>query len=120
MKAPDTYSLILDQLVCYLPDESDGDEIFLKMNGEKIWPKNKAFEIIDNGTIELEMELKDLKKIDKVVVELWDYDLISRNDHLGNFEFVIDKPGGPFNTDLMVNLREGNSARYNLKWHIVT
>ena len=120
MKKHDNYTLVLDTLNCYLPDEMDGDEIFLKMKGEKIWPKNKKFEVINSESFDLDVEIHDLKKDEEVTIELWDFDLISKNDHLGNFKFTIDKPGGPYNTDLDLNIKEGDKARYNLRWHIVT
>ncbi len=120
MKTTETYTLILQKLNCYLPDESDGDEIYLKINDEKIWPVNKKFEIISSGTLTLGIEIKDLTKDEEVIIELWDFDIISKNDLLGNFKITADKPGGPYNTDLHVDLREGNKAKYNLEWKIVT
>ena len=37
------YKLKILNLKCYLSDEADGDEVYLKSNGQKIWPEEAKY-----------------------------------------------------------------------------
>ncbi len=101
-------------LICRIPDETDLDEIFLKLNGKKIWPESKKYKRIKMGKTDLDFILKDVNPGDKVEIELWDYDFISANDFLGTFTFFLDDPGGPFTTEL--SKKDTAVASYSLEW----
>jgi hypothetical protein len=106
------------KLTCYISDESDGDEIFLKMNGKKIWPEKENFKPMKGGTLPVGIEIKNIPEKSVVNIELWDYDFLSSNDLLGNFKLIMDKRGGPYNTDLTLN-KKSDKARYNLEWELM-
>lgn len=112
-------TLLLNRLHCYFVEESEYDDVFLKYNGKKIWPVKKRHQpIMMDTTTELNIEIKDLKKNQEVVIELWDWDFISPNDKLGTFTLVIGSDFGPFSTDMVKNLRETKKAKYTLDWEI--
>ncbi len=111
-------TLQLIKLNCYQSDESDADEVFLKFNKKKIWPSKHRFEKMKSGSIEINMDLKEITVNSMITIELWDYDWLSSNDLLGTFKIIIDKAGGPFNTDMATNKKEGDRARYNLEWQL--
>ena len=74
---PDTqsYNLLLTRLHCYFVEESDYDDVYLKYNGKKIWPKEKKQQpIMMDTTTELNVEIKDVARGQEVVIELWDWD----------------------------------------------
>lgn len=109
--------VLLKTVHCLVPDESDKDEMYLKYNGEKIWPKENKFNRLDAGEkveINLEMEMSEGWQ----EVELWDYDYISRNDLLGKFRFKVDRQIGEFNTSMTL-LENGSPASYVLDWEIL-
>ncbi len=114
-----TFTLHLVKLNCYRSDESDADEVFIKMNDKKIWPPKRTYVSMKGGSEELNIRIKDISENSSVNIELWDYDLFSANDLLGNFKLVVDKTGGPYNTDLLVNKNENVQAKYNLEWEIL-
>lgn len=86
------YKLRLLNLKCYLSDESDGDEIFLKSEGKKIWPVEEKFKTINAEETKLNIEF-EVEKGAKMPIELWDYDVLSANDHLGDLTIVADAHG---------------------------
>ena len=112
-------TLHLIKLNCYRSDESDADEVFIKLNNNKIWPNKKSYVSMKGGAEELNIRITDLAESSDLNIELWDYDLFSANDLLGSFRLVIDKPGGPYNTDLALN-KENVLAKYNLEWEILS
>jgi hypothetical protein len=112
-------TLQLLNLNCYVSDESDADEVFLKYDHKKIWPVKHHYESMNKGSLPVSVDIGDLAPDSKIEIELWDYDLLSANDLLGTFRLVADKPGGPFNTDLMPNKKNSSNARYNLEWQIL-
>ncbi|MEM1406326.1 MAG: hypothetical protein AAGG59_06090 [Bacteroidota bacterium] len=106
--------LKLLQLICYRADEGDGDEIFLKQNGKKVWPEDQKYLRVSEGTVKMNLAL-DIELGSQVVLELWDYDVLSPNDRLGEFRMLADQRGAEFTTDLY----EGKSqAKYSLKWEL--
>jgi hypothetical protein len=63
----------------------------------------------------------EIRKIDpgtNMVIEIWDYDYISRNDLLGTVTVYIDEPGGSYSTDMVPNEKETKRAKYILEWEI--
>lgn len=110
--------ILLSAVKCATPDESDKDEMFLKMGGKKIWPEKDRFHRLDAGEeVEIGLEL-DLKE-GWNEVELWDYDFISPNDLLGVFKFRVEgRPGEEFSTSMEV-LEKGSTASYILEWEML-
>ncbi|MGB3466950.1 MAG: hypothetical protein WBA74_16845 [Cyclobacteriaceae bacterium] len=107
----------IHNIKCKLPDEIDKDEIYLKHNGKKIWPSGAIYHRLDTG---------DLAEVDLVLevgngwveIELWDFDFLSRNDHLGRFRFKVDDEKGEF-TNTMELLEKNSTASYVMKWEIL-
>ena len=115
-----SYTLILSRLHCYFVEESEYDDVYLKFNGKKIWPENKKQQpIMIDTTTELDIEIKDISINEEVVIELWDWDLLSLNDKLGTFTMVIEGNQGPFSTDMTQNKRETTKAKYTLDWEVI-
>ena len=114
------FTLLLSRLHCYFVEESDYDDVYLKFNRQKIWPKDKKQQpIMMDTTTELNVEIKDIKKNQEVVIELWDWDFLSPNDKLGSFTMFIEGESGPFSTDMVQNVKETKKAKYTLDWEVV-
>ena len=114
-----TLTLQILKLNCYVSDESDADEVFLKIKNKKIWPLHHHYESMKKGSLDVNVDVKELAVNSMVEIELWDYDLLSANDLLGTFRLLVDKTGGPYNTDLTLNKQDSNRARYNLEWQLI-
>ena len=70
-----SFTLVLNRLHCYFVEESEYDDVFLKYDGKKIWPKDKKQQpIMMDTTTELEVEIKELQRNQEVVIEIWDWD----------------------------------------------
>lgn len=112
--------IILTKLQCIVNDEVDEDEVFLKYNGDKIWPESGLYKGIDiSETFELDIEINvdDPKKT--IAIELWDFDYLSANDFLGTFEMVLGTDtNGAFSTSMKLK-EKGSTASYILYWEIV-
>ncbi|MEQ8473279.1 MAG: hypothetical protein RIC35_18935 [Marinoscillum sp.] len=112
--------LLLKELECIVNDEIDEDEVYLKYNGEKIWPEHGLYKGIDNSeTFEVGVEISHPDRNEPVVIELWDFDYLSANDFLGTFEMIIGEDHeGSFSTSM--NIKEkGSTASYILFWEIL-
>ena len=109
--------IFLRSVKCTVPDESDKDEMYLKMNGEKIWPPQGRYHRLDTGD-EVEIGLKLDVPEGWAAIELWDYDFISRNDLLGVFKFNVDNTQGEYSTSMEV-LEKNSPASYILEWEIL-
>ena len=115
-----TYILLLSRLHCYFVEEHEYDDVFLKFNGKKIWPKDKKQQpIMMDTTTELCVEIPGLDRNQEVIIELWDWDFLSPNDKLGTFSLKIEADSGPFSTDMVQNLRETKKAKYTLDWEVI-
>jgi len=111
--------LTLNYLHCYFVEEENYDDVYLKYNGKKIWPVNKRMKhIMMDTTTELHVDIKNVEPNQKIIIELWDHDWLSANDHLGSFELLIEEIGGPFTTDMKRNKSETDKAKYTLEWEV--
>ncbi len=114
-----TFTLALHRLHCYFVEENEYDDVFLKYNGKKIWPKDKKQQpIMMDTTTDLDVEIEGIKEGQQVVIELWDWDLLSPNDKLGTFTMIIENEPGQFSTDMARNLKETKKAKYTLDWEV--
>ncbi len=112
-------TLNLSNLYCYFVEENSFDDVFLKLDGKKIWPKNKKMKhMMMDTSVELNVEIKGVKIDQQIVIELWDYDWLSSNDLLGTFSFTIEGVSGPFTTDMKRNKEETDKAKYTLEWEV--
>ena len=108
----------LNRVHCTLPDEIDKDEMYLKYEGKKIWPKGSIYYRVDTGDtapIGLTMEVED----GWAEIELWDFDYLSRNDFLGTFRFKVDDTPGDYSNS-MILVEKNSTASYILEWEILT
>lgn len=106
--------LHLLKLNCYQSDETKADEVFIKWNGRKIWPAERKYLEMSDEVVKIGLTLEiDLGS--QVLLELWDYDLISANDKLGEFKMMVDQKGGSFTTDLVSG---SGRAKYSLEWEV--
>ena len=116
MDNPKKITLTLSNLHCYFVEEHNYDDVYLKYNGKKIWPLDKKNEPMRIDTSQsLNIDLPDLIEGDEVVIELWDWDLLSPDDLLGSFKLIVAE-GGPFSTDMELNLKKTKKAKYTLDW----
>lgn len=115
-----TFTLLLARLHCYFVEESEYDDVYLKYEGKKIWPKDKRQQpIMMDTTTDLNVEIGNISRNQEVIIELWDWDLISANDKLGTFTMVIEGDTGSFYTDMIQNKKETKKAKYSLDWEVV-
>ena len=111
-------TLRLTRLHCYLVEEPGHDDVYLKYNGNKIWPPDKKQQPIEMDTVtELDVAIEGLLDEQVIHIELWDWDLFSSDDLLGVFSLPIS-PGGPFSTDMKINTHETDKAKYTLDWEV--
>ncbi len=108
----------LINLNCYATEESGYDDVYLMMNGRKIWPEHKRQLPVRIGTTELNIDINDLEPDSKLDIEIWDYDVISANDLMGHVPIYVDKPGGPYSTDMIPDPVEAKIAKYTIEWEI--
>ncbi len=102
---------------CVLPDEIDKDEMYLKHQGEKIWPKGSLYHRLDSNDavkVDLEMAVSE----GWVEIELWDFDYLTKNDFLGVFKFKVDATQGIY-TNTMELKEKGSTASYIMRWEIL-
>ena len=106
--------LKLSNLHCHVSDESDLDEIYLKVKDERIWPPKEKYQRVNLGETSLDLSLDNVSKGDILEIELWDYDTLSRDDKLGSFSLHLDQLGSGFRTDL--KRVSGTKASYSIDW----
>ena len=105
-------------LNCYATEETGYDDVYLMLNNEKIWPKKRRQLPVHIGNTALNVEISDIESGTALDIEIWDYDVISKNDLMGHVPFYIDKPGGPFSTDMIPDPVEAKVAKYTIEWEI--
>ena len=103
-------------LNCYRQDEADGDEVFLSIDGKKVWPADSKFVKIKEGDQKVGLEIDAIQNGSTLALELWDYDFWTPNDKLGEFNMLINEKGGPFNTDMTI--KDSKSAKYSIEWEV--
>lgn len=109
-------SFKLHRLKCLLNSEDQGDEIYVKYQGRKIWPENKKWHrIVQGDEIDMDVVHPVTHVGGKIVIELWECDLLTKSN-LGNFTFLADSPGGPFTVDMIT---KNSKAKYSLVWEAV-
>ena len=112
-------TLLLTRLQCYVVEEHEFDDVYLKYNGKKIWPKEKRQQPITmDSTTVLDVTIEGIHINQQVIIELWEWDLISLDDKLGTFTLQVDGTSGAYSTDMSQNLKETNKAKYTLEWEI--
>ncbi len=108
--------VILKSITCQQPSETDKDEIYLRYRTEKIWPSAKFIKIDTDQTIEINLNL-DAKTV-WMELELWEYDYMSRNDHLGDFVFKTSNYPGNYTCELSVMEKFEGKVQYTLEWEL--
>lgn len=109
--------LRLESIVSYVRTERDGDEIFIKYMDKKVAPAEGKFIKISKDPVPIEVEIELDKNEKWVELELWDYDLFSRNDSLGSFKLLVDQASDNFTAELVRN--KDSEARYVLNWSVI-
>lgn len=112
--------ILITELQCIVNDEIDKDEVYLKYEGKKVWPKSKRYTSMDNGEkFPVEIEITHNQPDQPLVIELWDFDYLSPNDFLGYFSIRLgnDKTGR-FSTSMTLQ-EKGSTASYVLFWEII-
>ena len=102
-------------LKCYRASESDGDEVFIKAEGKKLWPQQKYASIKETEEVTINLILPTHGH-EKIVLELWESDLFS-SELLGYFQFTLNGEMGQYSTDLKLRDPKSNH-RYALLWEI--
>jgi len=105
-------------LKCFITEERGYDDIFLVLNGEKIWPRMHSYKPVKPGNTKIDVIINGLESNEQFELEIWDHDFLSSNDLLGKVPLFIDEPGGPFTTDMLPNSEETDKAKYSIVWEI--
>jgi hypothetical protein len=101
-------------------EENEYDDVFLKYEGEKIWPiEKKQQPIMMDTTTELDIEIRDLNLFKQVEIELWDWDFLKPNDLMGTFSLIIEGSDGQYSTDMIQNRKKTKKAKYTLVWELI-
>lgn len=108
--------LRLNSLVSYVPSEDDGDEIYIMYRGEKIAPTASTYYKMPHGELALNIEIPLDHAQEWVELELWDHDMLSRNDQLGTFKLKVDEVDDGFSAEL---IQKEPRSRYVLNWGVV-
>ena len=112
--------LKLSRLHCYFVEENEYDDVYLKYQGEKIWPLDKKQQPIKmDTTTELDIEITDISGNKQVEIELWDWDFFTSDDKLGKFTLNVESESGECSTDMELNAKETSKAKYTLDWQVI-
>ena len=113
-------TLKLLRLHCYFVEESEYDDVYLKFDGRKIWPRDKKQQpIMMDTTTEINVQIDDMALFQQVEIELWDWDFLKPNDLLGTFSLIIEGKDGKYSTDMIQNKKKTNKAKYTLDWELL-
>ncbi len=111
-------TILIHSIICEHPQETDMDEIYIIYKGKKVWPKDQKFMKIDvDDTLPIGMKMKVNGK-GWLKLELWEYDLTSKNDHLGTFHLKIDDSSGHF-SEMLSTPDPRSPISYFLNWELV-
>lgn len=113
-----TLSIRIKNIHCYFYEEDDGDEVFLKINGRKVWPIDANWHRMKAESLPIDHVIDGFTPGEKIDLEVWDYDYLSPNDYMGKMSMLIDKPGGPYTTDMQL-ADPKQIARYSITWEII-
>lgn len=111
--------IVIQAIICNVPDESDKDEIYIKHNDQKIWPQKSKFLKIGVDEV-LDIKVSQNHDGDWVELELWEYDYTSKNDHLGSFHLDLNQAPGHYGTILSNNMDVSEHADYMINWEIIS
>ncbi len=104
----------LNSLQCILNDEVDKDEVYLKLDGKKIWPSHGLYKQINSGeTVQVNVQFEHSDE--QMEIELWDFDYLSKNDHIGTFIIVPHGERGKFMANMRLH-KSDSTASYILEW----
>ncbi|MBD2598314.1 hypothetical protein H6G74_28895 [Nostoc spongiaeforme FACHB-130] len=103
--------LFINYVICNQRSESSGseDEIYLKINGKKVWPDGNYENIKQGQRLDINYS-EDIRG--DVTVELWEYDDISPDDLLGSVtanEYTLGTHTGHGN---------GDGGRYEINYEV--
>ena len=84
------------------------DELYIKVNGEKVWPGGKYQDIKTGQQTDLNVT-RNFTNEAKVV--LWEYDTVSSDDNLGEQTFKPDSKSGEY---MLYNTEEGSAYFLNV------
>lgn len=110
------YKLNLSTLIKYLDEEHDGDELYLKVDGKRIFPYDKKFFKMSSEALLLDLKFP-VEELGKwIKIELWEYNFVFSDVLLGSFQLFMDKysENETFIADLHVV--RGTKAKYSLTW----
>lgn len=106
-------------LHCTLNEEVDKDEVYLKYEGRKLWPSGPYKKIGSGEKLKID-KLFEHKTDHDMVVELWDFDFLSKNDLIGTFTMHIEEDDRASTYFTTMKLAHSDStASYMLEWEIV-
>ncbi len=80
----------------------------------KIWPAGLFKGIKTEETLPVDITL-DVPDGEFVTIELWEYDLLLKNDYMGTFDMKINEVGGPFQTSMKLK-QQDFLASYLMTW----
>ena len=106
-------SLKLIGIDCYVPEEAGLDEVYLKLEGKRIWPQSQSYEQLPIGHTELNLDLGERQRGSTIEIECWDFDSLSFNDKMGTFKLMLDT-SGRFETEMKKHAK--TKASYSLTW----
>ncbi len=136
-----TYTISLISLQCLVSQEDNGDEIYLTLNGEKIWsvPRRYAMHEQPNRPHHIKevnfiagsfltqqgwQPMPDFEPIEyqftglsgKSEIQVWDQDNFSRDDYFGHMLITDSDAGRGHITGVAAN----DAARYVLTYEVVS
>jgi hypothetical protein len=113
---PKSRFLRLNSLVSYVPSEDDGDEIYITYKGERVAPTASTYYKMPHGELEINIDIPLDQSQEWVELELWDHDVLSKNDHLGMFKLKVDEVDDGFSAEL---IQKEPRSRYVLNWGVI-
>jgi hypothetical protein len=108
---------VIDSIVLFLSHELNGDELFFRYKGKRIWPKKMKYFCMTSQFQKVDVEIPIIDSERWIEIELCDYNFLLPSSRLGVFRFAVDEVGGPFLTNLNAEL--DTRARYAINWKVV-
>ncbi len=86
-----SYHISIVQLICHaVSSGGSDDQCYIKKNGTKIWPVSSKYTVMRRGSVAVfaDINLPPMTVLDnEMVLELFEWDQFSSDDHLGDFRF---------------------------------